>query len=215
MSQPTSNSPTPFTNKRSTRVIAAILAAGASNRFNGIKALAKLGDQTLLAHQYDLLWQLEIPAFAILGAYQAQIVAHAAELKLPFAINSQWSQGQRQSVASAARGAPVDCDGLLLMTVDQVCLTADDVARMIVAFEDQPDTIVCAAYDGIRGIPAIFPQRSLNELAGEETDRGAQHLLRSCENVIAIDMPNAAVDVDTRQDLARITRERELHNAHN
>lgn len=192
-----------------TRVFAAILAAGASNRFNGIKALAVLGGETLLQRQYNVLASTELPTVAVIGAHQEHILPHLCELQLPFVVNPQWMQGQRSSVTCAASIAPSDCDGLLLLTVDQVCITAKDLARLVRQFNETPDCIVCAAYSDTRGVPAIFPKRYFAQLAGLEADRGAQHLLHNEANIRAVAMPNASTDVNTQDALARINDARE------
>jgi len=60
---------------------------------------------------------------------------------------------------------------------------------------------VGSRYDGSIGVPAIFPRAHFDRLYALEGDRGAKSLLRG--DVVAIDWPDGAVDVDTEADVSR------------
>ncbi len=110
------------------------------------------------------------------------------------------------SIRCAVRCAQPDAAALLFIAGDQAALSREGVEALIGLWRGNPDTIVAAAYDGQRGIPAIFPRRFWRALANLEGDKGAKSLLRdNPADVVAHPMPEAGVDIDTRDDLARFT----------
>ena len=60
--------------------------------------------------------------------------------------------------------------------------------------------IAASRFDDILGAPAIFDRSRWPQLAQLEGDQGAGRLLRT-DDVIAIDWPDGAVDVDTPDDV--------------
>ena len=57
----------------------------------------------------------------------------------------------------------------------------------------------------MRGVPAIFPRAQFPALRALRGDRGAGKLLRDDPEALAIAWPEGAADVDTPDDLARLT----------
>jgi molybdenum cofactor cytidylyltransferase len=66
-----------------------------------------------------------------------------------------------------------------------------------------PDKIVAAFYNSKLGAPAIFPKHYFTALASLSDDKGARDILRANhQQILSIDMPEAAIDIDTKTDLA-------------
>ncbi|HEX5865703.1 MAG TPA: nucleotidyltransferase family protein, partial [Casimicrobiaceae bacterium] len=60
---------------------------------------------------------------------------------------------------------------------------------------------------GTVGVPAIFPRWCFSELAQLRGDNGAKSILdRYRDRLAHVAMPNAALDLDTTEDLARVQR---------
>jgi molybdenum cofactor cytidylyltransferase len=125
----------------------------------------------------------------------------AAAVKSVF--NADFEQGLSASVQAGLSAVPPDCRGVLLVLADQVAVTPDDLRRLVARWREQPDRIAAARYDQVTGVPAIFPAALCDELAALRGDRGARDLLKRLgEQVLTVDMPSAALDVDTPADLA-------------
>ncbi|MBD1391366.1 nucleotidyltransferase family protein [Neiella sp. HB171785] len=182
---------------------AAILAAGQSQRFGEAnKLLAPLGDCCVLQHSVGAVLSLlpEQQVQLVVG-HQAAALA-ALYPTLHHCHNSSYQQGLASSLHCAVQQAEESqhCQALLVVLADQVLLKADDFARLIRAWRQQPDCIICADYGQRRGVPAIFPRAVWPQLHELQGDQGAKALLRS-NDVVAIAMANAAFDIDTPEDL--------------
>lgn len=67
--------------------------------------------------------------------------------------------------------------------------------------------IVASAYSGTIGIPALFRRSQFAALLELKQDRGAKQLMQSCpDNVATVDFPAGAIDIDTRDDFARLNQ---------
>lgn len=63
--------------------------------------------------------------------------------------------------------------------------------------------LVASRFTGVLGAPAVFDRSRWGELEQLGGDQGAGRLLRTDE-VVAIDWPAGAVDVDTDEDVRRL-----------
>ena len=72
--------------------------------------------------------------------------------------------------------------------------------RLIVAWRRCPGVPAAARYAGRAGVPAVLPRRHWREVRALRGDEGARALLRD-RRVTLVEMPEAALDVDTPQDL--------------
>lgn len=105
---------------------------------------------------------------------------------------------QSQAVAGAGTPEPAAPDRVLLLVADQPLVTAEHLRLLLSA--PAPDGIVAAAYNGRLGVPAIFSRQHFTALAAAEGDQGARTLLRTLP-ATPFDLPEAAVDIDTPDDL--------------
>ena len=66
---------------------------------------------------------------------------------------------------------------------------------------------VAAAYDGTRGVPALFGRELFAGMSALPDDAGAKALLRRPGmEIIEIPLPEAATDIDTRAQYESLTR---------
>ena len=189
---------------------AVILAAGKSQRFGGVKQLASIKGSSMLQHcvlQYfngnNLLPDIS-KLTVVLGANESLIKQTVlADVTLFSAPN--WHHGMGASLADFVKQLAPSTSHLLVGLCDQVALTNKDLAHLLHHSKQLPDAIVCAQYDDIQGVPAIFPRRYFAELASLTGDKGARMLIKKHVNSVSVvAMPNAAYDVDTPQDLYTI-----------
>jgi CTP:molybdopterin cytidylyltransferase MocA len=119
-------------------------------------------------------------------------------------LNRDWEEGLASSIRTAVRTAPPGCDGLLLLLCDQVAVTADDLKRLAAAWRRHPILLAAALHDGAPGLPAIFPQWAFGDLLELRGDRDPRLVLRrNVDRLVRLPMPNAALDLDTPEDLLR------------
>ena len=101
---------------------------------------------------------------------------------------------------------PPACEAALVLLGDQVGVTLDDLKRLAGAWQGEESMIAASVYDGHIGVPAIFPRICFSELAELRGDQGARRILeRNSYRLVRVLMPNAALDLDTPQDLVALT----------
>jgi molybdenum cofactor cytidylyltransferase len=82
----------------------------------------------------------------------------------------------------------------------------DDLKRLNDAWKGEDGSIVASVYGQHVGVPAIFPRPFFSELMQLRGDQGARAILeRNAYRLVRVPMPNAAVDLDTPEDLAALT----------
>ncbi len=185
---------------------AVILAAGPSSRFGSPKQLVRLAGAPVL-HQAiaNAAFVAGQSLTVVLGANAREIASALRQSAASIAINRNWEEGISSSVRLAVQSAPPRCEALLLILADQVGLQADDLKRLNTAWRRHPVLIAAALHGGAPGLPAIFPNWCFSDLLELRGDRDPRMVIRrNVDRVVRIPMPNAAVDLDTPEDLLAI-----------
>lgn len=184
-----------------------LLAAGGSSRLGQPKQLCVWQGQTLVERAADVLLPLCGGGVTVVtGAESAAVERVLGQRRLNIVENRGWQSGMAGSLASGvASAAEAGADGVLVMLCDQPLITFDDLARLADAWKNHPVSPAAASYSGVIGVPAIIPLNLLLIADLSEAEGGARGLLRHREDVRAVDMPNAALDIDTPTDLQTLT----------
>ena len=184
-------------------VHAAILAAGPSTRFGSPKQLARLDDGLVLHRAVASAASVAGHSVSVvLGAHARDVAPALRQSSASVVLNRNWAEGLASSIRAAVRGAPPRCEGLLLLLADQVAVTADDLRRLFAVWRRQPVLISAALHGGAPGLPAIFPRWAFPDLMELRGDRDAGLVLRrNSDRIVRIPMANAAIALDTPQDL--------------
>jgi len=185
---------------------AVVLAAGGSVRFGSPKPLIRIAGQSLLIEIIARAAQITGPRVCVvLGASAEAIAPIVVESGASAIVNPDWREGMSSSIRAGISQLPGDADAVLLLLVDQPLIVAADLLRLETAWRHKPERPAAAEFSGIRGAPAIFPRALFPELLALRGDRGAQQILeRHCDGLTAVPMENAALDVDTPEDLERL-----------
>lgn len=193
------------------RVAGILLAAGEGSRLGRPKALVELAGRTLAERGVALL--------RAGGADPVLVVTGAVPLTVPGARavhNPDWRTGMGSSLAAGLRalgvpgGTPAGdgCGAVVVALADQPLVGADAVRRLIAAYRNGAGVVV-AAYDGKPRNPVLIARRhwgSVLELA--TGDSGARNFLRAHPDLVTLiecGDTGSADDVDTPEDLARVT----------
>lgn len=181
----------------------AILAAGQSSRYSGIKQMASINNNSMLKRCISTIELADVGSISVmLGAY-ADIIIESLDTKTKVVNVPNWSNGLSESIKLAVLSSPQNCTHLMLVLADQVALTCADIQLLVANCKDTPDLIVASRYENRLGVPVIFPRRYFKELMALQGDRGANKLINSDDRqVSSVDLPNAAVDIDTNQQLS-------------
>jgi CTP:molybdopterin cytidylyltransferase MocA len=178
---------------------ALVLAAGASRRYGSPKQLALIDGVPMLRRVLDTAVSVLPPdaegprVTVVLGAHAPAIRA-AIDLRDVREVDcADWDSGMAHSLrcglaASARHGHEVGAErqspdrpspaAALVMLGDTPYITADDLRRLLDAWQATPDTPAAAEYDGTVGAPCILPRAVWHEVMTLGGDRGAGAWLR-------------------------------------
>jgi molybdenum cofactor cytidylyltransferase len=185
-----------------------VLAAGASRRLGQPKQLVKIAGRPALHGVVANAVALAGHAVTVvIGAHARDLTRLLAHSAASVVVNRQWEEGMASSIRRGLAALPSACDAVLIVLGDQVAVTADDLKRLAGAWKEQDGVIAAASYDRHVGVPAIFPRICFSELGELRGDQGARKLLeRNHHRLVRVPMPNAAIDLDTPEDLAALTK---------
>ena len=184
-----------------------LLAAGGSTRLGSPKQLLVYRGKTLLRHAAEAaLATGGRPVAAVLGFGAERLRAELAGLDVRPVDNPDWHRGMGTSVRRGVAALDADADGALLMLCDQPLVTAEKLAMLVAAFRQNAGAgIVAAAYHGTVGVPVLFSRAYFDELRALPDDAGAKPILRRHRDaVLPVPLPEAAVDIDTREQYERL-----------
>ena len=191
------------------KTAAIVLAAGASTRMGRPKQLLEIEGQALIVRTVNAcldagLW----PVVVVLGANFELIKPALARLPVVCVVNAGWAEGMASSLRTgiAALGQfSRTVPAALICLCDQPGFNAQAAQKLESALGAETEKGIAAArYDGRLGAPVIFRRKYFAELSALTGDQGARVLLKSrAEEVVAVDLPELAVDIDTPEDYAK------------
>lgn len=185
------------------QVALVLLAAGRSRRFDGDKLSEPFLDKPLAFHVVTALARVPfLTRIAIVSDTRLDFAA----LGYRVVENPDPSLGQARSLCYGVEAArEAGAEAVLVALADMPRVTASHVYRLFDA-ADGPATIV-ASSDGTHPMPpALFGRDLFPALLDLTGDEGARALIRRGHHVVA--SPAELVDIDTREDLAKL---RELY----
>ena len=186
-----------------------LLAAGSSTRLGRPKQLVQIDGQSALKRMTRVLGAVTgRNTLVVLGYDHVRLRRQLRDLHCTVVWNPEWKTGMASSLQIGIHALPESAAGALIVTCDQLELDAMDLEALKDAWLEQPDACAAAAYDHTLGVPVVFPRSQFSHLDALSGDRGAKSLLTNGSNlpVRQVDMPHAAFDLDTPEDLARMQR---------
>ena len=187
-----------------------LLAAGGSTRLGLPKQLLTFQGHTLLRRAAEAaLATLCRPVIVVLGAGAEPLQTELAGLAVDVAENPGWEAGMGTSVRLGIEtllgqenaGRIPAVDGALLTLCDQPFVGPESLNALIAAFESgrRQDQIAAAMYHDTVGVPVLFGRAFFDDLRALPDEAGAKPILRrQAASVLAVSMPEAATDIDTR-----------------
>ncbi len=190
------------------RVVAVVLAAGASSRFGSSKLLERFGRTTLLERTLNTVKRSRIDETILVLGHEADQMRQTIDLRgVRVVINSRYRAGLSSSVRVGIKAVTCKADAALIVLADQPFLTHIMIDRIIRAYEMTGARIVAPTHKGRQGNPVLFDRSLFREISNLSGDRGAKQVIRNhWSEVLKIESrdPCALFDIDTRKDLKKV-----------
>lgn len=194
--------------ERHDRVEAVILAAGAGQRFGGLKQLALWRGQPLLGHVIEAVLASQAYGVVVVVGYEMDRVSAFVKVRWPelrIVINPHWSQGQSTSMQAGLQALRPESAAALFILADQPRLSAGVINALIQRRRETLAPIIVPTYAGQRGNPVLFDRTLFPELMAVTGDIGGRGLIQKYADQVAwlpLSAEAAPGDVDRPEDLA-------------
>ena len=187
---------------------AIILAAGESKRFGSTKQLANFANETLVRRAVRLAETVcgDNTVLVVGNDWQRVLAACGAQRGI-IVRNDEFASGMASSIANGVASVSESADAVLILLADQPLVTEEHLRSLINEWHKAPDAIVASEYSAVQGPPAIFPASCFGRLMKLEGDQGARAILKASDcPVTGIEFDDGAIDIDTPEDLAGLTK---------
>ncbi|PKM38322.1 MAG: nucleotidyltransferase family protein [Gammaproteobacteria bacterium HGW-Gammaproteobacteria-10] len=188
-------------------VYTVILAAGASRRLGSPKQLLEWRGRTLLDNTIENARSLLNERVIVILGSQAQTIQEKVDLSGVVAVvNPNWQTGIASSIRAGIDSLPVNADGVLMLLSDQPLVGYRAMQNLLTQWQIEPSHIAASQYQDTVGVPALFPSAFFGALRSLRGDRGAKSLLLQFEDKLQkIPLPEAELDIDTREDFDHLS----------
>jgi len=191
-----------------------LLAAGNSARMGAPKQLLSFDNKPLVRHTAEIALAAQCgPVVAVLGANEALVRDALKGLDVETAFNARWSEGIGTSIQTGLSSPTVrNADAVILLLADQPHVSSAFLQQLVEQHRQTAKPIVAAQYAGTAGVPALFARSTFAKLTSLKPDEGCKKLiLAHPQDSLLIDYPEAATDIDTPEDYARVIAEGANH----
>ena len=196
------------TRKSKNSVFAIVLAAGSSSRFGSSKQLVEFEGKTLIRRADNLAKECCDSRRVLVAGHEWRAVLEGCAPSTGFVlVNDRHKEGIGTSVATAVRALRHAADAVIVILADQPLISADHINALVDTWSGAKREIVATAYADTVGVPALFAGGCFDDLAVLEGDQGARALMTGGQfDVREVVFQDAAIDIDTAEDLARLAR---------
>ena len=185
-----------------------LLAAGSSSRLGRPKQLVELGGKTLIQNAIEEAKKCQADSMVVVLGWNPDLIQTGFESKnVNVVFNKSWEEGMASSMQTGLKFLIENSqtDQVILMLCDQPFVDAVLLNRLIEEKESSGKGIIACSYSETMGVPALFDASYFNELLSLKGSEGAKKVIfNHSEDVLALDIPEGSIDLDTEDDLKKI-----------
>lgn len=187
-----------------------ILASGLSARFGTRNKLVQAIDgESVLRRTVSAYVDGNLrPVIVVVGYEADRVAASLSNLPVEIVPNPGFAEGQSRALLRGVEALPDDAAAAIIGVGDQPFLSSSVIRLLVSAYFSNRPPLVIPRYQGRRGNPALFDRSLFKELLAVSGDQGGRPVVVAHEHAAAwIDIPDeyAGLDIDTRDDLRRVT----------
>jgi molybdenum cofactor cytidylyltransferase len=190
------------------RLVAVVLAAGASSRFGDAnKLIEPIEGRALVRRAVEAMLAAGVHEIVVVTGHEPAVIEAALDgLGVRFVHNAGWQAGLGSSIGSGVAALGPDIDGAFIVPGDMPFVDPATIRELAFAFERAPTTPIVypATAKGEQRNPVLWPRRHFAELISLPGPDGAKQLLQTFKGEwVAVPAMTDAMftDVDTQADL--------------
>jgi CTP:molybdopterin cytidylyltransferase MocA len=179
-------------------IAAVILAAGASTRFGSAKAEVRIGSRTMLRIIIDTATAAGLEPIVVVAPTGMTVPEHALTVR-----NDAPERGMSQSLRMGIGAVPPDVEAAVVLLADQPTVGVEHLRNLDGWRGGTP--VVATRSEGVLGPPVLLERDAFGLVEGLAGDEGLRGLLRRDPTLVTPVDHEPIPDVDTPEDLERIT----------
>lgn len=184
-----------------------ILAAGRASRMGAPKTLLDFRGEPLVRRAARTALEAGYDVVSVVVAERTDGIGNALEgLPVSLIVNPRAHDGIGTSIAAGVRALGPDIERAAFILSDQPFVTSAYLAALSARATASRCEVVASRYAGTIGAPALFARSVFPTLAQLSADQGCKSVITALSgNAAFIDCPEAAFDIDTPEDYARLS----------
>ena len=188
-----------------------LLAAGESRRMGTPKQLLTYNGSSLIRQAATEAIESSCkPIVVVLGANGDRISREINDLAVQITYNTCWQKGMSASIATGIDTLllmNIDLDAVVIALGDQPFVTSRVYNLLIERYYQNEVKAVASSYSQTIGVPALFDRVLIPELLDMKQQGGAKQLLKQySDRRFNLDLPEAAIDIDTPADYQKLLK---------
>jgi molybdenum cofactor cytidylyltransferase len=187
------------------RIVAAVLAAGASSRMGKQKLLLPLRGTSIVRRVVERVGTSDVDDLLVVVGRDAELICdELRDVACHFVTNADYLLGMGTSFRSAVDAFGEDVAAALFVLADQPFVTTEMLDALLATYRREEPLAVISRFGGVVAPPHIFG-RELFPRLGLPGSEGAKSLLRThSERCVVVDLPpQGLIDVDDPQSYQR------------
>ncbi len=182
-----------------------LLAAGQSTRMGSCKLEIRYEQKTLLEHAITAAIESQAHHTVVVAGAYPDVVHRTAE-KYPVDVthNPNYSTGIASSIKAGLQYVKLNysVDAVIISVSDQFYLRSINFNALMDKHEANKEFIVASLYQGILGVPCLFPKNTFGLLESIDGDIGARKILNTHQDKLCfVPFANGWKDLDSPSDL--------------
>jgi len=196
------------TQRATHRTAGIVLAAGRGTRFGGGKMLAPIDGLPMLQHVLNVAADAGLDPIVVVLGNDAEQIGAAIKWRNELRVRNDHPKRGISGSVKVGLESISESDRALILLGDQPLLTPDQIRTIISPDHDSTRPIAVPRYsDGRLGSPVLLERGAWALAAGLTGDRGMSQLFDShADQIRYVELPGDNPDIDTRADLAAVSR---------
>jgi xanthine dehydrogenase accessory factor len=192
---------------------AIVLAAGTSSRMGHPKPLLEVRGQRLLERVLEAVQHSTAEEIIVVLGSEADRVLEEVSLDgANVVVNERYPEGMSTSIRAGIHSLSSEAESTLVVLADQPFLQPETLDALGEQWKATGAPVLIPTFQGVRGNPVLLDRSVFSDVRGITGDRGCRSIFGNYEGEIVevpVSDPGVLLDIDTEEQLERLTRDLE------